>query len=225
MDPTAPVVLPRAGAVLPQASRRSAASRAAGLPRTSPVSPSPTGRGTYANFQHGRIYAVDRRARALWGPIWTKFRTDASSLGYPTTDVVSIGDNRGYTAWFERGFILYAPSPGAHVTWGPIAERYVANGYAEGFLKCPTSDVRNVGDGRGRYQVFEGGRIYAKDGIGGHEVPARSSTPSSPPPGAVRPVGSATPRARSPAGRAAPPTVRGRRPQWDTTTGRVTFEP
>ena len=184
------------------------------------------GRGTYADFQRGRIYAVDRRARALWGPIWAKFRTNASLLGYPESDVMSIGDNRGYWSWFERGYVLYAPSPGAHVTSGAIAERYLANGYAKGYLKYPTSDVLNVGDGRGRYQVFEGGRIYAKDSIGGHEVRGAildaylSSTWGGPTGRLGYPMGEIARRDALRRQR-----FEGGVLQWNTTTGAVTFEP
>jgi uncharacterized protein with LGFP repeats len=184
------------------------------------------GRGTYADFQRGRIYAVDRRARAIWGSPWTKFKTAASLLGYPISDVLSIGDGRGYVSMFERGFIFTSKTTGARITNGAVATRYIENDHARGYLRYPTTDVQNVGDGVGRFQVFERGRIYAKSGLGGFEVHGPimdawlSSTWGGPTGRLGYPKGEIVLRDQLRRQR-----FEGGVLQWDPSTGAITYEP
>ncbi len=131
------------------------------------------GRSIYVNFQKGRIYAYAGRTLALSGPLYTYHESIAGvrgPLGYPTSDVLAVGDKRGQVAWFEGGYAWTSAATGPHGLWGDVVTRYLANGHAAGYLGYPTSDTTPVGDGRGTTATFERGRIYAAPGLGGHQV-------------------------------------------------------
>jgi hypothetical protein len=129
-------------------------------------------RSRYQNYETGRIYSWDGRVVEIHGAVYTKHEALAGVhgvLGYPYTDLTSV-DERGKAQWFEGGFIFFSAATGAHGLWGKVLDRYLANGHATGYLRYPTSDVLEVGDGRGSYATFERGNIYASDTTDGHQV-------------------------------------------------------
>jgi hypothetical protein len=131
------------------------------------------GRSRYQNFERGRIYHQGSRVVEIHGAVFTLHESLTGvrgPLGYPVTDLVSAGDDRGKTQWFETGFVWYTPTTGAHALWGKIADRYIANGHVKSYLQYPTSEPKAVGDGRGTYATFERGRIYASTTTDGHDV-------------------------------------------------------
>ncbi len=130
-------------------------------------------RSRYANFEHGRIYSWSGGTFEIDGA--TLLRHEALGgvhgvLGYPTSDVGSVGDGRGRVTRFEGGSIYSASSTGAHEVHGAISDRYRVNGGPRGALRYPTSDVRAISDRRGKYSEFQGGRIYWTATTGAFEV-------------------------------------------------------
>jgi hypothetical protein len=45
--------------------------------------------------------------------------------------------------------------------WGPMERLYVAMGGQRSYLKASVGPIRNIGDGRGRYVTYQGGRIWS----------------------------------------------------------------
>lgn len=92
-----------------------------------------------------------------------------SVLGRLTKDEADAARG-GRWAGYEHGFIFWREPLGAHAVHGPIAERYDTEGRESGPLGYPTSDVRDVGDRRGRWARFEHGAIYVTDGTGAYAL-------------------------------------------------------
>ena len=139
----------------------------------SPSAPRPTRRAATRTTRGGRIYVQGTRVVEIHGAVFT-CHEDVDGvhgpLGYPVADLGPAGDGRGKGQWFEKGFIWYSTTTGAHALWGKVNQRFLDNGNVKGYLKYPTSDVQDVGDGRGTYATFERGNIYASTTTGGFEV-------------------------------------------------------
>ena len=80
------------------------------------------------------------------------------------------GPRGGRWARYERGVITFLPALGARVALGGVAQRYRELDTVAGVLGYVVAEARPVGDERGRVAVFEGGRIYATEQTGAHEV-------------------------------------------------------
>ncbi|CAN5407401.1 hypothetical protein BH10ACT1_BH10ACT1_18560 [soil metagenome] len=140
---------------------------------TSNVRPSADGRSQYVNFQKGRIYSYDGRTVEIHGAVFDfheRIGGVKSSLAYPTTDLVAVGDGKGQTQTFEGGALWYTGATGAQGLWGDVLVRYQANGGPRGYLKYPVSAMKDVGDGRGSFARFQNGNIYASPETAGHQV-------------------------------------------------------
>ncbi|MCT3018034.1 hypothetical protein EFN97_04160, partial [Propionibacterium freudenreichii] len=87
-------------------------------------------------------------------------------LGLPTGDEVSLP--AGWYQQFQGGRIYWFGPTGGHMVRGGIGDSYVNQGASTGLLGLPTSSEISA-DG-GSYQVFQGGRIYWKDGLGSATV-------------------------------------------------------
>jgi hypothetical protein len=127
----------------------------------------------YQDFTGGRFYVKGTRVTEIHGALLTLHAAlggPAGTLGYPVSDLLPVGDGRGRVQWFEAGYAWYAPTLGAHALWGPVVQRYLANGHAAGALGYPTSEPTAVGDGRGTVATFEHGRIYASTTTAGFDV-------------------------------------------------------
>jgi endonuclease/exonuclease/phosphatase family metal-dependent hydrolase len=60
---------------------------------------------------------------------------------------------------YERGYVLWSPTTGAHVSVGGIRTAWAAQGYESGGLGYPTTDeIGGLKDG-GVYQLYQGGAI------------------------------------------------------------------
>ncbi|MGN6693061.1 MAG: LGFP repeat-containing protein, partial [Aquihabitans sp.] len=127
----------------------------------------------YQNYTGGRIYVQGDRVVEIHGAVFTKHESIQGvygPLGYPISDLNSAGDGRGKGQWFEKGFIWYTATVGAHGLWGKVNDRHLANGNVKGYLRYPTSEPMPVGDGRGTYATFERGNIYCSTTTDGFQV-------------------------------------------------------
>lgn len=119
--------------------------------------------GAYQNFQGGAIlWSPGTGAKISTGGIRGLYATtgyETGPLGYPTTDEVGGLRKGGVYQNYEGGAILWTPSLGAHLSVGPIRDKWASTGYENGRLGYPTTDVvYGLKDG-GAYQNYEGGAI------------------------------------------------------------------
>ncbi|SBN94445.1 Hypothetical protein PFR_JS12-1_61 [Propionibacterium freudenreichii] len=122
-------------------------------------------------FQNGRIYwSGATGGHAIKGGIGDTFAAMGDSayglLGLPTGDEVSLP--AGWYQQFQGGRIYWFGPTGGHMVRGGIGDSYVNQGASTGLLGLPTSSEISA-DG-GSYQVFQGGRIYWKEGLGSATV-------------------------------------------------------
>jgi endonuclease/exonuclease/phosphatase family metal-dependent hydrolase len=60
---------------------------------------------------------------------------------------------------YEKGFVLWSPATGAHISSGPIRSAFAAAGYETGVLGYPTSDEVTGQPNGGSYQNYQNGAI------------------------------------------------------------------
>lgn len=96
--------------------------------------------------------SVTRKYYALGGP--------RSFLGIRTQAERSTPNGAGRYAAYQGGRIYSSAATGAWSIYGSLFVAWVASGGTSGRLGFPTTDVRAVGDGAGRYSRFQGGHIY-----------------------------------------------------------------
>ena len=143
-----------------------------GYPRYN-VRSSSDGRSRYLDFENGRIYLRDGGLVEVHGSVFRHHEAQGGvhgPLGYPVNELSPMPDGRGRSMWFERGILWNTPTTGSHALYGPILDRYAANNHALGYIRYPTSGVRQVGDGRGQFATFEKGNIYNSASSGAHQV-------------------------------------------------------
>ncbi|MDN6798966.1 MAG: glucosaminidase domain-containing protein, partial [Propionibacterium sp.] len=87
-------------------------------------------------------------------------------LGLPTSNEITLPN--GWYQQFQGGRIYWSGPTGGHMVRGGIGDSYINQGASTGLLGLPTSSEISA-DG-GSYQVFQGGRIYWKDGLGNATV-------------------------------------------------------
>ena len=160
----------------------------------SPEGALPDRTGRYRIYANGVIlWHPDTGAHELQGPILQKFRSFspaatpggprylAASLamfGYPTSGQRSTEDARGVYNAFQRGVIylitdrpsIFDPSRGAREIHGDIYEKWRTLFHAGLDLGYPLTDQRATPDGRGRFNHFERGSIYATHETGVREI-------------------------------------------------------
>ena len=93
-----------------------------------------------------------------------------SALGQPVGGEVRTPDARGAYVEFERGGIWWSPATGAREVRGEILSAWGRTGWEAGPLGFPTTDETRTPDGRGAYNVFEGGSIYWSPPTAAHGV-------------------------------------------------------
>lgn len=71
---------------------------------------------------------------------------------------------------FTGGSIVSSSATGARALGAGIRDRWTAIGGSAAAIGLPTSDERAVGDGRGRFATFQGGRIYFTSATGAREI-------------------------------------------------------
>jgi uncharacterized protein with LGFP repeats len=130
------------------------------------------GSGRFNAFQNGRIYwSPSTGAHEVHGAILGEYLSlggSASFLGFPTSDE-SPAPSSGRFNTFQGGNIYWTPTTGAHEVHGAILGEYLYLGGPNSFLGFPTSDESPAPNG-GRFNTFQGGRIYWTPSTGAHEV-------------------------------------------------------
>lgn len=117
-------------------------------------------------FQFGTIFAAPQiTGHSTAGTVATFYVAaggPAGSLGWPTSDLLVLGDSGGGTAQaFQKGSV-YAGPPGAFSVQGPIAAAYWATGGSAGPLGWPTSGRLDYSEnGGGTAQAFQSGSVYS----------------------------------------------------------------
>jgi hypothetical protein len=104
--------------------------------------PTVSGRGWFARFQHGRASQLGSSEVLLTHDViaeaYERAEAEDGPLGFPNAPEQTIPGGRGQT--FENGRISYSPSTGAHWLSRAIAARYVELGAESSTLGFPTQD-------------------------------------------------------------------------------------
>ncbi|WP_407926275.1 LGFP repeat-containing protein, partial [Corynebacterium hindlerae] len=87
-------------------------------------------------------------------------QTPLSFLGLPKSGELTNPDGVGKRTEFDNGFIYWHPDTGAWSVTTHNSIVWARNGWEQGRLGYPTSDEIGTGDGVGRKQMFQRGRIY-----------------------------------------------------------------
>lgn len=144
-----------------------------GYPRTDELW-TPDHSGRFQLYEHGNIYWKSGiGAFEVHGRILGKYgehKYEQGFLRYPLSDELETGDGRGRYQRFEGGSIYWTPETDAWIVLGAIFEKWGDYQWEQGFLGYPITDEVDPGDGRGRFQRFEGGLIYLTPETGAHEV-------------------------------------------------------
>ncbi|MFC7573753.1 reprolysin-like metallopeptidase [Klenkia terrae] len=131
------------------------------------------GSGCGRNYQGGVIYwtpgtgarTVTDPVLSAWGP-----RRESGVLGYPVSDYACGMAAGGCGQAFQGGRVYSTWSTGTHALYGAIQDAWTAQGYENGVLGYPTTDVICGMRSSGCGQVFQGGRIYSTPSTGTHAV-------------------------------------------------------
>jgi len=127
----------------------------------------------YQQFQGGRIYwQKSRGTYSVYGDIGARYmglKADKSRLGLPLSNEITLSTGGKYQK-FEHGRIYWKKATGAWDVGGSIGDRYYNQLDADASaLLYPTSGEISL-PGGGKYQNFEGGRIYWKSKLGANSV-------------------------------------------------------
>jgi uncharacterized protein YkwD len=128
--------------------------------------------GGYQNYQYGAImWSPANGAYVSTGAIrglWASTGYENGKLGYPVSDEIGGLKNGGVYQNYQGGAILWSPATGAHISSGPIRDRWAATGFENGFLGYPTSEVVTGLKNGGSYQMYQGGAIMWSPSTGAH---------------------------------------------------------
>jgi hypothetical protein len=131
-------------------------------------------RARIQRYQHGRMYwAPNIGAHYLTAEIlatYLRAGQTGSTLGLPTTDVVTDATHVATYAHFQRGSIFKVGAAHADVLTGDIAMKYRQLGYQASRLGYPTTSIRATAGKTGHYARFANGLIYQGPHLAAYEV-------------------------------------------------------
>jgi uncharacterized protein with LGFP repeats len=157
--------------------------------------------GVYQTFQNGAIYwSSSTGARIVSADFDARFKTlgGLNVLGYPTANKVGGLKDGGTYQSFQKGYLVYSPATGIRISSGVIRTAYAENGYENGALGYPTSDIYTNASGQ-QAQDYQGGVItVGADGKATVAYPA-TSTPAPAPAPSETATPTPTPTATEPA--------------------------
>ena len=91
-------------------------------------------------------------------------------LGEPLTPEIRTPNGQGAYVVFQNGSIYWSWGTGAHEVHGQIREGWGRLGWENGLLGFPVGDEEVTSSRRGRYQDFDGARMYWTPQTGAHEL-------------------------------------------------------
>lgn len=158
------------GRIQPQYAAQGGVGGSLGYP-TSNIATTGDGRARYSRFQRGVIFSMQDRGVALTvaGPIYQHHRNIGGSrslLRYPTSNARAIKLPRGGRVQVFEGGRLIEFRGRVHQLHGTIDTAYASLGGAGGPFGYPTSSIQTSRDGKGRVQLFEGGKIWSLPSAG-----------------------------------------------------------
>ncbi len=123
--------------------------------------------GYMRDYDHGKIiYSHQFGAFAMYGSIWALYQRLSSAkkfgLGPLVTDEIAGRRSGVRKSVFRKGAIYWSPATGAVAVLGQIYLDYENMDGELSVMGLPTQAERNIT--RGRYQQFQGGRMYHKTG-------------------------------------------------------------
>jgi uncharacterized protein with LGFP repeats len=123
-------------------------------------------------FEGGAIHwSPQTGAHATVGPIrdkWASTGWECGPLGLPTSDDAATSCRGARFNFFENGAIHWSPQTGAHVTLGPIRDKWGSLSWECGPLGLPTTDDAPASCRGARYAFFQGGAIHWSSATGAH---------------------------------------------------------
>ena len=124
-------------------------------------------------FAGGTLYWTwSTGVRAVTEPVlsaWSPSR-ESGALGYPVSEYACGMAQGGCGQAFQAGRIYYTWSTGAHALTGDVQSAWIAQGFENGPLGYPTTDLICGMAAGGCGQVFQAGRIYTTAATGTHAV-------------------------------------------------------
>ncbi|MEJ5929192.1 hypothetical protein WG915_11305 [Corynebacterium sp. H128] len=133
-----------------------------GYPKTDEDPISADGQGRRQEFQGGYIYKSPRfQVSSIKGKIyeyWQGQNAHNGYLGYPLADEATTPDGQGKFSAFERGYVYWHPSAGAHGVTSLMFEAWAKKGYEAGNLGYPVGD-RYINNSQEIVQDFQNGQI------------------------------------------------------------------
>ncbi|MEI4278105.1 hypothetical protein, partial [Klenkia terrae] len=163
---------PGGDALLASYAERGGATGSLGAPRTGIICGLAAG-GCGQVFADGTLYwspasgvrAVAEPVLSTWGS-----RRESGILGYPVSEYACGMAQGGCGQAFQGGRIYYTWSTGAHALTGDVQSAWIAQGFENGPLGYPTTDLICGMAAGGCGQVFQAGRIYTTPTTGAHAV-------------------------------------------------------
>jgi uncharacterized protein with LGFP repeats len=146
-----------------------------GWPTGGVVASPDAGGGLVQQFSGGTIYAgAATRAVTVTGEVrdaYLELGAQAGVLGWPRGDADPVSSNGGGVVQTFQGGAIYSSRYGAFGVAGELRTAYLAAGSRTGVLGWPRDNaVRTADSGGGLVQRFQGGAIYAGDGVGAFPV-------------------------------------------------------
>lgn len=134
--------------------------------------------GCYQGFQGGTVMwsGSSGAYSVIAGPIagaWQAIGAENSQAGYPTSDLICGLKNNGCFQNFQGGSILWSSTSAASfVPFGPIRDYWAAQGFENGSLGYPTSNMTCGLRTGGCFQLFQAGSVLRSATSGVHLVKA-----------------------------------------------------
>ncbi|SDO33596.1 hypothetical protein [Geodermatophilus sp. DSM 45219] len=147
-----------------------------GYPVTDEVCGLPGG-GCFAHFQGGSVYrSPTTGVHDVSGAIrdrWAAAGWERGALGYPVGDPTCGLRAGGCFQQFQRGSTYWTPATGARWMDGPIRDAWGAQGWENGPLGYPVTDLTCGLPRSGCYVHFQGGSVYVSADSAAHAVSGR----------------------------------------------------
>ncbi|NEK96066.1 hypothetical protein GCU67_18125, partial [Modestobacter muralis] len=134
------------------------------------------GGGSFQDFERGSVYwSAASGARVVTaGAVKEKWGTtgwEGGRLGWPVGDQTTVRGGAAQFVEFQRGSVYWSATTGAHVVEGAVRDRWATDGWENGPLGLPLSDVGRTPDGAAQFAHFEGGSVYAHATLGARVLP------------------------------------------------------